>query len=63
MDNPEISATLSTQDTGRRQTIQKKKQDGKPKRWATHTPPKTRECSQIFVKSKQSLPHIRYPQC
>jgi hypothetical protein len=24
MDNPEISATLSTQDTGRRQTIQKK---------------------------------------
>jgi len=42
MDNPETQATLSTRDTGRRQTKHKDTtQHRKLKRWATRTPSKT----------------------
>jgi hypothetical protein len=40
MENPDILATLGTQETGRRQTKQNTRHR-KLKRWATRTPPKT----------------------
>ena len=62
MDNPEILATLGTQDTERRQAKQKN-HNTETKKMNKTDPTKNRQLTQVLAKGKQFFSHIRHPPC
>ena len=63
MYNPEISVTLDTQDTGRRQTNQNKSKQQHYIEIETMSNMNSTKKTMVLVKSRQFLLLIRYPSC